>query len=194
MSISPSHEEFQEMLPAAALEILDRADLDRVQSHVQQCPECAGLLEEYQEVTAGLGLLLPHRDIDPARAASLRARLMARARRDLQAKVPDPKLAPVAHARARAFLASRWTGWTVAAALAGVLLMHHAVHRPLDYGWLAAGALAVILVSLGLYTSVQRGQLSALQKQLATFQRQETPPEDPSPATKASSSGPSPAP
>ena len=192
MSISPGHEEFQEMLPAAALGILDRTDLDQVQSHVQQCAECAGLLEEYQEVTAGLGLLLPHRGIDPARAASLRARLMARASRDLHAKVPDPTLAPVP--RARAFLAGRWTGWTVAAALAGVLLMHHAVHRPLDYGWLAAGALAVILVSLGLYASVQRGRLSVLQAQLAPFQRKETPPEDLSSATKASSSGPSPAP
>jgi hypothetical protein len=180
------------MLPAVALEILDRADLERVLPHVQHCAECARLLEDYRKVTAGLGLLLPCRDMDPARAASLRARLLARTRRDRNAKVPDPILATVVPgAHGPAFLAGRWTGWTVAAALAGVLLMHHAVHRPLDYGWLAAGALTVFLVALGLYASVQRGRLSVLQNQLAAFQREEAPPESGNPAARASSSGPS---
>ncbi len=180
------------MLPAAALEILDRADLERVLPHVQHCAECARLLEDYRKVTAGLGLLLPRQDMDPGRAASLRARLIARARRDLSPKVPDPIRATVVpRTRGPAFLAGRWTGWTVAAALAGVLLMHHAVHRQLAYGWFAAGALTVILVALGLYAGVQRGRLSVLRNQLAALRRAETPPEGRSPATRASSSGPS---
>ncbi len=168
------------MLPAAALAILDRADLERVLNHVQHCAECARLLQDYREVTAGLGLLLPRREMDPTRAAAVRARLLARTRRDRHA-IPDPALATVVpRARGPTFLADRWTGWTVAAALAGLLLIHHAVHRPLDYGWLAAGVLTVLLVALGLYASVQRGRLSGLQKHLAALQREEARPEGPS--------------
>lgn len=182
MNSSPGHEELQEMLPAAALDILDPSDLQHVLVHVQSCKECAQALEEYQEVTAGLGLVLPRRVMDPSRSASLRAKLLARARRDLPATAPDPATAPAAKPILAAtgsahtgFITGRWSGWTVAAALAGVLLMHHAVHRPLDYGWLAAGALMVVIVALGAYASVQRSRSLALQKRLAATERGEMP-------------------
>lgn len=172
MTTPPSHEELQDMLPAAALEILDRGDLQHLLIHVQSCEECARALEEYRKVTAGLGLVLPGRAMDPSRSASLRARLLTRARRDSLARVPDGNPAIVAAgSRRTASIAGRWTGWTVAAALAGVLFMHHAVHRPLDYGWLAAGALTVVVVALGVYARVQRDRCLALQERLAATER-----------------------
>jgi hypothetical protein len=55
----------------------------------------------------------------------------------------------------------------VAAALAGVVLIHHAVHRPIAYGWLAAGILSVVIVGLAMYSRIQRHQVAALEEAVA---------------------------
>ena len=167
MTISPRHDELQEMLPAAALDILDRADLDRVLAHVRHCGECARTLEGYQQVTGELGLSLPRVEMDPGHAAALRTRLLARVQRDARSGAGVSKAAHgVRRNSGGAFLTGRWTGWAVAASMAGVLLMHHAVHRQLDYGWLVAGGLVVALVALGIYARLQRAMVSALRKRL----------------------------
>jgi hypothetical protein len=62
----------------------------------------------------------------------------------------------------------------VAAGLAGVLLIHHAIHRPLAYGWLAAGALMIALVAVGGYARVQRGRVLALRARLTVVEREST--------------------
>lgn len=154
------HEEMQEMLPAAALEILEGTELQRVLVHAGVCAECGQLLEEYRQVTAALALQLPPAgQLDSARSAVLRARLLAKARGDRQATLPTPRRA--------ATLIYQWSGWMVAAGLASVLLVHHSVHRPLDYGWLATGALLAVLVAVGIYARVQRSRVSALEDRLA---------------------------
>ena len=51
----------------------------------------------------------------------------------------------------------------VAAGLAGILLVHHSVHRPLDYGWLAAAFLGVVLLAVGIYAGVQRRRVTELE-------------------------------
>jgi hypothetical protein len=63
-------------------------------------------------------------------------------------------------------------GWMVAAGLAGLPLMHHAIHRPLDYGWLAAGALTIVLVAAGGYARVQRARALTLRASLAAVERE----------------------
>lgn len=172
MNTTPTHEEVHEMLSAAALDILDSADLERVLVHARDCAECRQLLGEFREVVAALVRLLPSRQMDPARAALLRARLIARAQESLPGGAADPKVAAVIPRSSRAAsLADRWSGWMVAAGLAGVLLVHHAVHRPLDYGWLAAGALAVFLIALGVYARVQRRRVSVLRDRLASLEK-----------------------
>jgi hypothetical protein len=60
----------------------------------------------------------------------------------------------------------------VAAGLAGVLLIHHAIHRPIAYGWLGAGALLLALVAVGGYARVQRGRALTLRAPLTTVERE----------------------
>jgi hypothetical protein len=161
------HEEMQEMLPAAALEIVEGAELQRVLAHARACAECGPLLEEYRQVTAALSLQLPQAgQLDSHRSAVLRARLLAKARGDRRAVLPGPHRATT--------LISRWSGWMVAAGLASVLLVHHSVHRPLDYGWLATGALLAILIGVGIYAHVQRGRALALQARVADVERRKS--------------------
>lgn len=172
MNAKPDHEELQEMLPEAALEILERTDLQRVLAHTRDCAECAQLLGEYQEVAAALALQLPPQEADPDRLAVIRARLLSRARGDLRARAADPEVATVPRSRRTAAIADRWMGWTVAAALAGVLLMHHAIHQPVQYGWLVAGAVTLVLVAVAVYARVQRGRVSALQRQIDVLEQE----------------------
>lgn len=153
------HEEMHEMLPAAALEILEDAELQGVLAHARGCAECGQLLEEYWQVIAALSLRLPEaRHLDPDRSAALRARLLARARAGRSRSVPG--------SRGTASSVYRWSGWLVAASLASVLLVHHSIHQTLDYGWLAAGVLALLLVSVGLYALAQRNRAAALRERL----------------------------
>jgi hypothetical protein len=59
----------------------------------------------------------------------------------------------------------------VAAGLAGLLLVHHSVHRPVAYGWLAAGLLTFIVIALGVYVRVQQTRLARLRDQLTSDDR-----------------------
>jgi anti-sigma factor RsiW len=152
MSSVPGHAEIQERLPAAALAILEAAEMEQVRAHVRECPECAALLEDYRAAAATLALQLPRTDMDAVRSDALRARLLARA-----------KATPNQVTRKASSMIYQWSGWMVAAGLAGILLVHHSVHRPLDYGWLAAAFLGVVLLAVGIYARVQRRRVTELE-------------------------------
>lgn len=156
------HDEVRDMLPAAALEILDGDELRRVVAHTGGCAECAELLDEYRSVTFALTDLLP--PSAPPRSAALRARLLARARQE-RGGAPETARPPRITS-----VVNMWMGWAVAAGLAGVVLMHHAVHRPLDYGWLATGALVLLLVVIGGYARLQRSRVSALRDRVTALE------------------------
>lgn len=165
--MSQGHEEMQDMVPAAALDILEGTELQQVLAHAGSCAQCGKLLDEYRQVTAALALGLPQAgQLDSDRSTVLRARLLARAQGDRRSVVPP---------RRAARLIYQWSGWMVAAGLASVLLVHHSVHRPLDYGWLATGALLAILIAVGIYAWVQRGRAAALQDRVGDLERR-TPP------------------
>ena len=155
MSSVPDHAEIHDQLPAAALAILDPAEMDQVRSHIRDCPECAALLEEYRDAATILSLGLSPAPMDPSRSDALRARLLARA-----------KATPNKVTRKASAMIYQWSGWMVAAGLAGVLLVHHSIHRPLDHGWLAAGLLVVVLLGVGIYAWVQRRRVVELQDRL----------------------------
>lgn len=162
MKAALDHTELQDLLPAAALESLDNGELQLVLAHSKNCVECARLLEEYREVVASLTLQLPKvQPWGPTRSGLLRARLLQRVRADKRSRAVG----------GQSFRADRWIGWMVAAGLAGVLLVHHSVHRPVDYGWLAAGVFAIVLVALGIYARIQRGRVSALRDRLTELER-----------------------
>jgi heme exporter protein D len=153
-----SHEQAVEQLPAAALEILDQAEQAGVTEHARSCAECGPQLEDYRRVAGDLATLIPGQALNPARASLIRRRLMDRVRTG-QPRNP-----------ARIFMAERWSGWMVAAGLAGVLLVHHGFHHPLAYGWVAAGLLLVALVVLGVHTRVQRARVTALESRIASLE------------------------
>jgi anti-sigma factor RsiW len=152
MSSVPGHTEIQEKLPAAALAILEPAEMEQVRVHIRDCAECARLLEEYRDSATILSLQLPPSPMKAARHDALRARLLARA-----------KATPNKVTRKASTMIYQWSGWMVAAGLAGILLVHHSVHRPLDYGWLAAAFLGVVLLAVGVYAGVQRSRVTELE-------------------------------
>jgi anti-sigma factor RsiW len=125
-----------------------------VQAHIGECAECAALLEQYREAAAALSLELPPVPMERVRSDALRARLLARA-----GAKPGNQVTRKASA-----MIYRWSGWMVAAGLAGILLIHHSVHRPLDHGWLAAGILVIVLLAVGVYAGVQRSRVVELER------------------------------
>jgi hypothetical protein len=166
MTGTMTHDQVGQLLPAAALEILEGDELVQVIDHARECEHCARLLAEYREVVAGLGTALPDRPLNPARAARLRARLVARAGRDHLGSEIAREARPFGSA------VDRWAGWAVAAGLAGVLLVHHSIHRPVAYGWLVSGVLTLLLVAMAAYARVQRARLVALRRLLSRLNRE----------------------
>ncbi len=157
--MSLTHEELEEMLPAAALDILEPTELEQVLAYARDHPECAKLLQEYRDAAARLSLGLPRRRLDPVRAGALRSSLMARAAGRTGGRVDGRTEGPALGLRI-----GQWMGWAVAAGLASILLVHHSVHRSLDYGWLAAGILVVVLMGLAIYARGQRRRVVELEK------------------------------
>lgn len=158
MSSVPGHAEMQEKLAAAALGILNSAEMDQIRAHIRGCPECATLLEEYRDTATALALQLPHAQMEASRSDALRDRLLARA-----------KATPNKVTRKASSMIYQWSGWMVAAGLAGILLVHHSVHRPLDHGWLAAGLLVMVLLAVGIYARAQRRRVVELQDRLTAL-------------------------
>ena len=76
-----SHDQLEQLLPAAALEILEGDELLEVAAHIQECSRCAALLESYREVVADLATKLPEQALPSDRSARVRARLLARVAR-----------------------------------------------------------------------------------------------------------------
>jgi anti-sigma-K factor RskA len=162
-----SHDQVEQLLPAAALEILEGDELVEVTSHLEGCADCARLLDSYREVVATLGTSLPERPFDATRSSRIHARLLSRTgATDAGATGRVP--------RSSRLLVSvdRWAGWAVAAGMAGVLLVHHSVHRPVAYGWLVAGVLALLLLGLGVYLRIQRARVAKLEQQVRSLLQQ----------------------
>jgi len=156
----PNHGELQDLLPGAALEILDAADFQLVLEHAGTCAECAGLLRDYRDVAASLTLMVPRQELDRSRSARVRERLLARA------------VGRRSSGTWRPLQADRWSGWLVAAGLAGILLIHHGIHQPLAYGWMATGVMTIVLVAVVWYARAQRTRAAALQDRLTTLERE----------------------
>jgi hypothetical protein len=163
MSQPSHHSELAELLPAAALEILEGDELGRVEAHARECSECSKLLRQYREAAASLGVDLPAQPLERGRSQLLRARLLDRA---ASRTVTAPFQPPVARPTSRR--TPPWIGWAVAAGLAGVLLVHHGFHRPLAYGWVVAGLLAIALVVVVGYALTQRARAITLERSADT--------------------------
>lgn len=171
MNTLPTHEYTQELLAANALDGLEPEDQLRVLEHLQDCPACSAALQEYRETAVLLAYGAPARRMDPQRSDRLRARLLAEARADrsraeqVQAvEAPNVPIALVPRRRSRDW--GRWVGWAVAAGLSSLLLTHHAFHRPLSLGWLAAAILGMLLVGVGIYAVIQRDRVRRMEQEM----------------------------
>lgn len=161
---SPSdHAAIREQIPAAALGALEEAEMQEVLSHAAICEQCSRSLAEYRDVVVALDSAIPAADRDQRAANDMRERLLRRARLERRAR-PDSR------GRLRKGL-EMWAGWAVAAGFAGILLVHHSFHRPVDYGWLAAGALMVVLVGAGAYARVQAARAAELRDRVEELTR-----------------------
>ena len=159
MNQPPEHTAWAELLPAAALDLLEDDELHRVEAHTRECTECSRLLPAYRDAAASIGMGLPADSLDRGRSQLIRARLLARAGSREQPLKAGTPLRRGSSARR----VPSWTGWAVAAGLAGVLLVHHGFHRPLAYGWVVAGLLAIILVGVVVYALAQRARVAELE-------------------------------
>lgn len=149
MTAGYDHDAVRAALPAAALGALEAGEAELVARHAEHCVACAELLTEYRDTVGELERLTPERQMDTAMAAEVRTRLLARA--------------GAAHERGRtASLVTTLSGWAVAAGLAALLVSHHAFHRPLQAGWLAAALFAVLAGVAGVYAARQRQRARAL--------------------------------
>jgi hypothetical protein len=154
------HQDVEELIPGAALETLEGEELARVLAHARDCAECGRLLDEYRAVLGTLALDLPAEPLAAERSVRVKSRLLERAR----SQRAEPRFVERNTARSPLGVVDRWAGWAVAAGLAGVLLIHHGFHRPLAYGWVLAGVLAILLVGFGVYAGVQRRRVTALEE------------------------------
>jgi hypothetical protein len=173
MSQKPTHEEMQGILASDTVPVVSGPEWERLCAHLAECEACRSDLAELYPDLTWPSEPLPGAAMDRARSQRVRARLLARAiaeAADISGE-PNPGVRTArASPRRRA---STWTGWAVAAGMAGLLLTHHAFHRPLELGWIAAATLALLLVGVGVYAMVQREQTAALRDQLAAERRRQ---------------------
>jgi hypothetical protein len=102
--------------------------------------------------------------LEPARAARLRARVLAQATGDR----PLPAARPVRPVRRRPRVYAAGGGWLAAAALVVALLTHHGFHEPLSSGWLAAAGFAAVALGLGIYALAQKRHAAQLEQQMSS--------------------------
>jgi hypothetical protein len=105
------HRELQELIPARALDALDRHDAAVFDEHVEGCPECARALDEAREVVGTLAYNVP----DVAPPLRLRERIL------VAAAPPPPVVAP--SDRARRIWRGLAVGFATVAAILAVALV-----------------------------------------------------------------------
>jgi len=125
-----THAPFEESVGAYALGALDADEQRAFEAHLESCPKCAADLADLRRVTTGLAMAADA----VAPPDDLRARTIARATNQPQARretpVPAPPVSIVRPARQRT-----------------------------SFAWLAAAAALAVAVGLGIYTLMLRSEL-----------------------------------
>ena len=133
-------------------------EIDEMLRHADECPRCSARLRDLaaQAILAQSPLV----KLEAARAARLRARVLAQATGNRS--LPGGR--PVRRPRARTGAG----GWLAAAALVVALLTHHGFHEPLDSGWLVAAGMAAVALGLGIYALSQKRRAAHLEQQMSS--------------------------
>jgi hypothetical protein len=147
------HARWRAAMDAGPPEALSDDEVDGMLAHADECADCAPALRDF--AARALAAQAPPVRMEPARAASVRRRVLVGAR---------GRAAP--RARRPRYAAAYPGGWMAAAALVVALLTHHAFHEPLAAGWFAAALFALLALGLGYYALQQRRRMAELQHQL----------------------------
>ncbi len=157
------------MLAAHAAGALDGDERAIVQAHVDDCEECSRDLVQWQAAGTSIALGVPERPMRADVSDRIRDRLMARARAEAppSAVTMGSRRDPAgAHCTPRSDWVREMAGWVAAAGFASLLLTHHAFHRPLSVGWIAAAVLGLMFVATAMVALRQRERMAALESRL----------------------------
>lgn len=149
MSLPMTHDLVQAALAVEALDALDGPERTEVRAHVAACSECAAQLAALRDSAASLAFAAPSRRMDRDGSDRMRRRLLARAAADAR---PEPAAPGVVSIRR-----------TPAAAPA----------PPARSGWLAAAAVAALLLGTAGYAAMLQGRVDSLSRGLASAESQE---------------------
>ena len=172
MKPETNHEEAEVALAAEALDAFGGEERERLLAHLATCLPCRHEHAELSDAAATLVYLAPERAMEPSRSDRLRARLLARAAADSGRFTTSPS-GPAERGISRSTRSTRltgWVGWLLAAGMAALLLGHHGFHRPLNFGWIAAGILGVLFVGAAAYAAWQREEVSTLRDRMAAVE------------------------
>lgn len=182
MTNGMSHEEFHDALAAEAVDALDGRERERLLAHLAGCAACSAELESLRVSAAHLAFAAPLRPMEPARAAGVRSRLLARAAGDRQATtaiapapsagslpgddtdvtlVGAPPAPPPAAVSAPPAVPARREPDVISITSAP------ARRRAPLLPWLAAAASLVLLVGVGLYAARLRERLGEVEARYA---------------------------
>lgn len=157
------HAVVSELLGAYADGALGEEELRRVEAHLAECERCRREVIVQTAVRAHLMAGAP-----PPASPALRQRI-ARITTPVE-EVGRPTAAPdPPGSRRRTSGGSRgasWAGWGVAAGFAALLLTHHSFHRPLQFGWVVASALGLLLAAVAAYALRQRARVADLREEM----------------------------
>jgi anti-sigma factor RsiW len=106
-----AHEEYQELMTAQALSALDSAEADRLERHLEGCPECRAAMEEWQKTSAWLAMDAPLRE--PSR--EVRTRILEQIRSEPRQQVKKTKVVQMPSRTGTRSTSQRWGA--IAAAL-----------------------------------------------------------------------------
>ena len=106
-----AHEEYQELMTAQALSALDAAEADRLERHLESCPECRASMEEWRKTSAWLAMDAPLRE--PSR--EVRSRILKAIKSEPQEPTKKAKVVQMSERRDNRSTPQRWGA--IAAAL-----------------------------------------------------------------------------
>ena len=143
-----THDELREMLALDALGALDGAEADAVRAHLEGCAECRAEWEELRAAADWLAYSAPAAEMEPSRAAGVRANLVDRARGERASAGGGASSANVTDS------GDADRGKVIAFPSRPARRMHPA--------WLATAASVLLLLGLGAYTARLQGRYNAL--------------------------------
>ena len=173
MTAQTTHDEMRAVLAAEALGALDGEERALLAAHLDVCDACRAELEELRRAAALTAYAAPARTMEPARAARVRGRLLARAAADRDVPdttlvAPAPPLAAVSPVPAVSPPVRAAQDDDDVTRVTPIAPRRRAPVLP----WLAAAASLALLLGVGGYALSLRGRLAAATEEVAAVREE----------------------